>query len=1088
MRTCPHCGNGLDDAAKFCQECGTRLGPRRTAQEFRIVTVVFGDVVNSTELQRKLDRQPMQQLLDRFNEIVRQVLGGHGASIGKRQGDGFMAAFGAHRLREDDALRAVLAVSELRTALAALAEELRRERGLDFIVRLGINTGDVLVRDAATLDEELTGEAINLAKRLEEAAGPGEILLGDETHELVADVVKAEPAEPLTLDGFEGPQAVWRLLQVLPERPLRAPRSTAPMVGRQLELGMLSHWFQRVDIERTCHLVTVLGSAGVGKSRLVDEFVATLQARILRAHCLAVGDSVTLWPMIEIMRQAAGIDPNDPPARTRERLAELMRGQDRGDLVVERVAQLLGFGKEELPAEKEPPDEEELPEGTYWAPQQLLEALARRRPLVLVIDDLQWADPILMDAVEYIAERTDAPLLLLCMARPDELFLRREHWPGGRRNAASVELYPLSDRDGELLVDHLLGGTVGPEVQAHITEWAHGFPLLVEELVTNLREEGRLESRNGRWVLRREPEEVADREVRPAPVPISVQHLLQARLDRLGPRGKMVVEPAAVVGQQFHVGDVKALLPDTSVADLDAGLQELVRLDLIRTDHGRALVPLPPDIGTGYQFRHATIKTVAYERLADDRRAELHERYADWLESQTLDRRSQFDELIGYHFLKSFQYASKLGPKSDRTRDLARRAGERYAAAGQRAAIRGDNRVVQAWLGLAVDLLPADNQIRLKALPPLAEALQTVGQLTEAESAWQKLASSASALGDEGVAMHARLGRLQVTAQHNPEEFLARRNRIELAISTFERLQDSLGLAKAWHLLAYFDWMRGRLSLAEVSVDQARVFAKEAGDQTWEGTILSLYCLIQYWGMTPLETVDERVGKVLALARENDMRSLEATALTVLARSIAMRGDLKRAKELMNSAEDITGDPAQGGLLTQAAQDISRALVDLLDGRPRDAEDVLRGGLSKLERMRGDGPRANVAIMLARVKLVQELDDEAEELTRTCERIAGTDQVDVQVRWRSIRAVVRARRGELEDAERLAKQAVYMAGQTDQPASRAEAHVDLAEVLRLGGRHGEATGELELAAGLYAKKGFQLALRDVHRLLGRRYR
>jgi class 3 adenylate cyclase/tetratricopeptide (TPR) repeat protein len=1073
MATCPNCGNSLVERTRFCPNCGKQLDARFPAQEFRIVTVIFCDVVKSTDLERKLEPLPMQRLMDRYGEAVRRILGDRGASVGKRYGDGFMAAFGVPELHEDDALRAVRAAAELRSSLDELAKEVRLERGLEFHVRIGVNTGNVLVRDAGTLEEELTGTAVNLAKRLEEVAGAGEIMLGEETYRLVADAVRAEPAGPVTIKGAAEPQQVWRLLEVHAGRAGRARRPIGPMVGRDRERELLRRLFERALAERSAHLVSVLGSAGVGKSRLIDEFVGALgdEAIVLRGHCPAFGDSVTMWPMVEVVRQAAEIGPDDSSEQARARLADLLRGEERGNLVIERLAQLLGFGQDTG-----------LPEDTFWALQRLLEILASRRALVLVVDDLQWADPILLDALEHIAEFADAPLVLLCMARPDELFSRRGHWPGGKVNSLSFRLSPLHEREGEQMVVHLLGGEVDSKVQAHINEWAQGFPLLVEELVANLRDEGRLQPTDGRWTLEVESEEAVERQART--VPTSIHTLLLARLDRLGTRSRDVIEQAAVVGQQFHLGDIQALLPMASSVDLDTGLQELVRLDLIRADHGPTAAPLPPDSGPGYRFRHATIKTVAYERLPDDRRSELHERYADWLERRTVDRRSQFDEIVGHHFHEAYRYASKLDPGSDQTRELARRAGERFAAAGQRAAVRGDTRLVQAWLGRATRLLPADHPDRLAALPPLAEVQQATGKLSEAEGAYQELARSATAVGDRRLALHATIGRLGITALHAPGEFLREgRDEIELAIAAFQRLDDQAGLAKAWHLLAHLDWTRGRLVQAEAATELSRGFAREAEDLYWEANAIGLQCLVLYWGPLPLAKVEERCLEALDEADRSGVRSLAVTAYRVLARVAAQRGDLNEAMRYLERASEEKGGQSES--LIQGTDYLSRGLIELLGDDLSAAERTLRAGYRKMEEMGGNLPLVNVAAMLARVRLLQGFTDDAEELTRTCERLAAPDQADAQVKLRSIRAIAIARRGDPGEAERLAREAVYLASKTDQLESRAEAHADLAEVLLLSGRSREAVDELDRAASLFREKGNEVGHRRAARLLAR---
>jgi class 3 adenylate cyclase/tetratricopeptide (TPR) repeat protein len=1074
MPTCPSCDFFINEPGEACPRCGAPLAAPLSSGEFRIVTVLFCDVVDSTVLGHQLEPLVTKRWNDRYDEVVRRVLGGSGARVGKRHGDGFMAGFGILELHEDDALRGVRAADELRTAIGELSEELRRQRGLELEIRIGVNTGSLLVTDAGTTAEDLTGDAINLAKRFEESASAGEIILGEETYRLVADRVEAEPARRLTVDGFSEPEDTWRLLEILPDQPGRVRRFRAPLVGRELEGELLRRLFDRVVVEESCHVATVLGAGGLGKSRLVDEFVEGLGARaaVLRAHCLQqLGSSITVWPLVEIVRQAAGIKSTDSPELARRRVAELVQGEERSELVTERVAQMLGVVAEA-----------ERPEGTLWAVHRLLQARARRQPLVVVIDDLQWADSILVNAVEQLIDLSqDFPMLLVCIARPEEFESRHEGWPAPKANALSLRLSPLGEREGKQLVGDLLGGRIDPKVHVLITERAQGNPLIVEELVANLRDEGRLQAQGGRWVLRLP----ADGGVDGSSIPTSIRALLQARLERLEARearGRAIIEAASVVGEQFHVGDVQALTGASDRAEVDAVVRELVRVDVIEPDHGPAAVPLPPGSGAGYRFRHPMIQSVAYERMPEDRRTELHERYADWLAEQTRDHPDQFDELVAHHFHESYRYASMLDPADDRTRKVACRAGERYAIAGNRAVIRGDNRLVQAWLGRAVRLLPDDHEDRLKALPQLAEAQQAGGKLKDAARSYQELAKSATAVGHEGLATHATIGRLRLMALHDPERFLREgRDQVELAIPVFERLGDPLGLAKAWHLLAYLDWTRGRLSVAGANAEMGRTFARQADDPYWEATILGQHCLILYWGSTPLEQVERANREALEQAQRNGMRGLEATALTVLARVAGLRGNLDEARQLVGLANEITSD--LGESLTRATDCISQALIELLDNDLAAAEDMLRSGYLRLEQMGAVGPLASVAAMLARVVLLRGRGDEAEELTRTCERIAAADQLDAQVKWRSIRAITLARRGDAGEAERLAREAVHQVDKTDQLDSLAEARVDLAEVLRLGDRHSEAGRELDRAILLYKQKGNEVAEASTRRLL-----
>jgi class 3 adenylate cyclase/tetratricopeptide (TPR) repeat protein len=1072
MATCPSCGTEVPERANFCLTCGTRLKPSPAAEEgeLKVVTVVFCDVVRSTELSEQLGLETLQRTMDRFAETARRVLGGHGGTPGKRHGDSVMAAFGIPVAHDDDALRAVRAGLELQKALEPLAEELDREHGVKLQVRVGINTGRVLVHEADSLEERITGPAVNVARRLEEAGDPGGVLIGEETYQLVRDAVRTEEVKSLSLQGVAEPVSAFRVLEVLPGKPGRIPRLRAPMLGRDLEHDLLHALFSRVVAERSCHLVTILGRAGVGKTRLADEFGRGLddRAQVLRGHCLEYGDAVTFWPVVQIVRRAAGIAPTDEPSVAHERLAALFGSDERDRQALSHVEQLLGLADA-------PGTPGELPGDTAWALRRLLESIARRQPLVVLIEDLHWAQPILLDTVEYIAENaTDEPIMLVCMARPDELFEMRRYWPGGRRNASSMLLSPLGEQEAEQLVSHLLGSKeLDPEALAHITYLAQGYPLIVEELLATLIDRGGLREYEGRWI--------ATADLSERSVPPSIQALLSARLDRLHPDDRKIIERASVVGERFHTADIEALSPATAPMQVAARLDALVRQELVQPDRSAA-VPLPSESGEGYRFRHILIRSVVYERMTESVRAELHERYADHLEQTAGERISQFDEMIGFHLNESYRYRHQLGPLDEHARLLARRAGERYAAAGQRAALRGDIPLTTSWLGRASRLLPSDDPTRLAILPDLADALQAAGELKRALRVYDDILETARAGGDETAAAHAQLGRLYVTAFQDNESFLGGgREQIESILPVLQGLDDRLGLGKAWYLLAYRDWAMGQSRPAQEEIERALELVRAAGNERWEAYALRLQCLLVYWGPTPLTEVDRQTRELLEMAKRARLRNLEAAALTIFGRTAAMRGDFDTARRYVRQSIDITSE--LGELLTQAADSISEGMVEMLAGNLDAAEQALRAGHSALERMGGTGPLATVAVMLARVLLRQDRYEEAVSLTRQCEQVAAEYQFDAQSKWRSIRAVVHARRGELEVAEQLVQEAVSRAEETDQVDIQAEVRADLGEVLRSAGRHEEAARQFERALQLYERKGNVMAARHVRSLM-----
>ena len=1067
MTRCPACRSDVPASAESCPTCGARLGVEARSEEFRIVTILFCDIVDSTRLGDQLEPVPLRRVLDRFYDTAERIVVGHGGGVGTRHGDGLMAVFGTPTPHDDDALRAVRAASELQQALSLLSAQLESSHNVSLLARVGVNTGRALIHPGgASVEDMVTGHAVNLARRFEQNAGAGGILVGEETYSLVRDAVHAEQVELTNLKGVRRPVVGYRIHHVVHGVPGRMRRLDRPLIGRELERRLLRDLFERTAAERTCHLAILLGPAGIGKSKLVDQFIQELsdESMVLRGHCLSYGQSVTFWPIMEIVTQAAGIAPTDPLDVVYERLAAPLLDHDRARELALRVAQLIGFtAKTGVQGD------------SYSALRTFLEAFARSRPLMVLIDDLHWAEQSLLDAIEHIAEHARAvPLMLLCVARPEQFREQRDRWPGGKPNTLCISLSPLRESEGEKLVEHLLDGRqLDVEVLAYIWELAEGYPLYIEEVVEELIQRDILRLVNGRWVARAaELETVA--------LPRMIEPLLTVRLARLTEEEQVIIERAAVVGKQFHTADIVALSPEMRPSEVADCLEALSRLDLVQPDHG-AVFPLPAvEGGEGFRFRHILIRNAAYERMTEEVRAERHARYAAWVEGTAGDRLSQFDELIAYHLNEAYEYQHKLGPVDAAGRELARRAGERYAAAGRRAAIRGDIRLTVALLERASALMPRDDPSSVRVLFDLAGALQATGELQHGLEVYDDLIARAQAAGLGAETVHAALGRLHLLAFTDLESFVRdARRESEHAISALTPLHDDLGLARAWHVLAHLDWITGRSAQAGAAAARARGFAQEADDRSQEAAALRLYCRILLSGKLSVDEVTGRVHEALALARSTGIRSLEAAVLTMLGEIAAMAGDFEEAREHHKQARVMT--LGLGELLSQAIDAASEGMVMILQEDLTGAEKHLRKSCEALEHMGATTPQAGATVLLARVLLYQGRYAEAEETLDACQRLGVRHYVDAESRRQSTQAVLLAHRGELDAAERTARQAVALAETTDQLDTQAQAHADLATVLRIATRRQEAIQELERALHLYRRKGNDAGVRAVRR-------
>jgi predicted ATPase len=668
--------------------------------------------------------------MERYFAQMRGALERHGGTVEKFIGDAVMAVFGMPTIHEDDALRAVRAADDMRHELQALNGELTRDWDVQIDMRTGVNTGEVVVSGDDDASYVL-GSPVNMAARLEQAAGPGEILLGPDTYRLVHSAVEAEAGEPLDLKGIDEPVIPMRLLAVHAGGSLPARGTRSPVVGRDEELELLTHLCRRAAANRRCQLITILGDAGVGKTRLADELVAALghDVRVLHGRCLPYGEGITFYPVAEALSHAAGIDPGDDPGVGREKLATVL-GPDEQD-AVDAVAEAIGLGGS--PAS---------PEQTQWAIRRAFESLARERPLVLLFDDLQWAEPTFLDLVESMADRTrEVPLILLCTARPELLELRSE-WGGGKRNAVTTLLEPLAPDDIVTLATNLLGdGTLDAAAGDRIADASGGNPLFVEEYVSMLVEEGGLRRDGDRWVLPGSALRVS--------TPPSLAALLAAKLDRLPPDERAVLVYASVIGKVFSTGELEALLPSAHVLDLDGTLGRLRDRELIRPAHGAE-----PG-GAPYEFLHLLVRDSAYESLPKATRADLHERFAAWLETSLGPRAEEYQEIVGYHLGQAHRYLRELGSQDPRLDELAAHAAERLGAAGRRAADRGDAPAARRLFERAIELAP-DPAVRADDRLWLLGILQDLGDRPRLQATLRLAREDVVAAADGGLT--ARLG------------------------------------------------------------------------------------------------------------------------------------------------------------------------------------------------------------------------------------------------------------------------------------------------------------------------------------------
>jgi DNA-binding SARP family transcriptional activator len=983
----------------------------RPAMQFRrLVAILFVDVVESMALAEALDPEALGDVLSRYFETVSAAVMRHGGSVEKYAGDAVMAAFGIPIAHEDDALRAARAALDIQVGVAALNEQLVRQHGVGLEIRVGIEAGEVVATPTDARQRLVTGEAVGIASKLEAAAGSDEVVVGEVAARLVDHAAHLDPLGDLEIKGLSRPVRAFRLLGLEPAAPAFERRLDAPLVGRKRELAALRRSLKRAVDSSSARVGVVVASPGVGKSRLASEFARRAKGvTMLWGRCLSYGDGITYWPLREAL---AGAGESE-----------------------ERDAVLAA-----LEAEMPPPAPE-----IAWLFRRFCEASARERPLVLVFDDVHWAEPTFLELVEHLADRGDAPIHVVCLAR-EELHETQPEFLEGRPNADWIDLDTLSAEETGALVDALGGAILESDQRTRLVETAEGNPLFLEQLLALALEGG--------LGVERPPE--------------TIQALLAARLDRLGPGERAVLERGAVVGKEFSADDVVALLDPEAAPTAEAHLATLAHRGFVRPG------------GDGmFGFRHVLVQDAVYRAAPKRLRAELHERFADRLDTESPEL-PDLDEFVGYHLEQAYRLRTELGESDRRTEGLAAAAGRRLGGAGFRALKRGDMPATISLLGRAVSLLPRDEELRYELMSELGIAQYVAGRARAARATLLDAKTGAESVGRR-VELRARMEVAYLRLLTEPEGAANDLLVIaEAAVPVFEALEDDRSLARAWLLIGYVHGgIHGKHAAWEDAEERALSHYRASGFPPT--TCIGQIAAALYWGPTPVRRGIERCTELLD--EEPSGRFERAAAAPYLGGLHAQEGRFVEGRELVAEAERTyadLGSPSAGVHCGTV-----RADIELLAGDLGAAEHTLRDQCAYLTSI---GDRAHLAVRaakLAEALFRQEQFDEAGEWAALSKANAASDDQSARVLQGLVEAKLLAWRGDASEARRLAREVVRLAETTDGLNLIAAAHIALAEVLRVSGLETEAQTSLREAHALLERKGNTVAAIRAQELLAR---
>lgn len=1014
---CPHCPEPPPDGAAFCPRCGTACvaaAGSGAAEERRVVTVIFCDLVGSTALSGRLDPETLRTVTLRYFALMRTRIEEHGGTVEKFIGDAVMAVFGVPARHEDDAHRALAAARGMVTGLDALNTELEREHGVRLAVRIGVNTGEVVVSvDPAARQALVSGEVVNIGARLEQHAGPGEILIGPATLRAAGPSAVTESAGSLSLKGVDAPVPARRLVALHEDDPERVRRFDTPFIGREQELAELRLLLRKLAADPRSHLVTVYGEAGLGKTRLLREWLRDCPA-YGEGRCRPYGETGTLSPLAEAVHQVLAAVGED---------AGLGRLPVHERREAEQALRLLRAG---LLADGTPSPSAD---DTLMALACLLDGLSRERPVVLVLDDCHWASAPLLDMADRLLDELDrSAVALVCAARP-ELLETHPGWGSGRMRSAALMLTPLTPQEAAALAGELV------EVAAHrqgvlegALDRAEGNPLYLEHL-TAMAAEG-------------------------DDLPLTVHALLGARIDALPVEERTLLQLAAVLGREFRRGELTELatVEHSGPAESATGLlRGLMRRRLIEPG-GRT-----PAASPVLRFGSALVQETAYRGMAKRVRARRHEHAA-----RVLVRHEAGDAAVGTHLARAHRLLTELGVRDEDTEVLRARAADLLTRAGTAALARSDLPWADDLLTQALDLA-ASGGPAAEAARRLGETKVARGEPVRGRELLAGALETAEQTSDLLGAAHARLALTALDPRHGSAADVA-----EAALDLFTAAGDDQGIARACVRIAQDRQRRGRHAEAETLLGRALDHAGRADAEPERALALGAVGISLWRGPTPVARAVARCEELLT-AHGAGRPTVRATLACPLAVLLALQGRHDEAHERLAEAARL----ADGLGYAESALFVPlfAAEVEALTGTPERRLALLDEAARAGRELGATG--ALPGIDRERARILLDRGEPARALGLPDPQEAGLPPAEA-ADADGLRARALALTGEPGAARACADRATASAGDTDSPVVRGTAALDRAHTLRTLARYDEAAQEARTAQRHFAAKGHRL--------------